>query len=91
MTAVIAFVAASLLSGCPDAARMAHVPGGSFWVREARWFDTERPRERLTLHAFCIDRLLVTQDDYARFVAADGALSTSSGGVSSRTLPMCLR
>ncbi len=41
-------------------------------VREARWFDAELPRQRATLPTFCIDRLLVTQARYARFVAATG-------------------
>lgn len=41
-------------------------------VREARWFDAEWPREKLTLPAFCIDRRLVTQKEYARFVAQTG-------------------
>jgi formylglycine-generating enzyme required for sulfatase activity len=41
-------------------------------VREARWFDAEWPREKLTLPPFCIDRTLVTQEDYARFVKRTG-------------------
>ena len=39
-------------------------------VREARWFEAERPRHRAALPAFCIDRFLVTQAQYAVFVAA---------------------
>jgi formylglycine-generating enzyme required for sulfatase activity len=39
-------------------------------VRAARWFDLEAPRQRLSSAAFCIDRLLVTQADYAAFVRA---------------------
>lgn len=39
-------------------------------VREARWFEAELPRGRRSLHAFCIDRFLVTQAEYAAFVAA---------------------
>jgi formylglycine-generating enzyme required for sulfatase activity len=41
-------------------------------VREARWFEAELPRRRVTLPAFCIDRVLVTQAQYAAFVAATG-------------------
>jgi formylglycine-generating enzyme required for sulfatase activity len=41
-------------------------------VREARWFEAELPRRRRTLPAFCIDRFLVTQGQYAAFVAATG-------------------
>ena len=41
-------------------------------VREAGWFGAELTRRQVTLPAFCIDRLLVTQTRYARFVAATG-------------------
>src|SRR5262245_31014846 len=41
-------------------------------VREARWFDAELPRQRVTLPAFCLDRVLVTQAQYAGFVAWTG-------------------
>lgn len=41
-------------------------------TREARWFDAELPRRRVTLRSFCIDRALVTQAQYAEFVAATG-------------------
>jgi toxoflavin biosynthesis protein ToxD len=41
-------------------------------VREARWFDAEWPRRRIALPAFCVDRFLVTQTQYAAFVAATG-------------------
>ena len=41
-------------------------------TREARWFDAELPRRRASLPAFCIDRTLVTQSQYAEFVAATG-------------------
>ncbi len=34
-------------------------------VREARWFEAERPRHRVALPASCIDRVLVTQARYA--------------------------
>ena len=39
-------------------------------VREVRWFDAELRLRRLNLPAFCIDRFLVTQAQYAAFVAA---------------------
>lgn len=41
-------------------------------VREARWFEAELPRQRRALPAFCIDRFLVTQREYAEFVSATG-------------------
>lgn len=44
----------------------------SLETRQARWFDAELPRRQTTISAFCIDRTLVTQAQYARFVAATG-------------------
>ncbi|MBI3454527.1 MAG: SUMF1/EgtB/PvdO family nonheme iron enzyme [Candidatus Rokubacteria bacterium] len=41
-------------------------------VREAGWFEAELARGHVTLPAFCIDRLLVTQAEYAAFVARTG-------------------
>ncbi len=39
-------------------------------VRDAGWIDEELPRHTQRLAAFCIDRHLVTQAEYARFVGA---------------------
>lgn len=41
-------------------------------VREARWFDAELRRRKVSLPAFCIDRFLVTHAEYAAFVVATG-------------------
>jgi formylglycine-generating enzyme required for sulfatase activity len=41
-------------------------------VKDAKWFEAELPHHRITLPAFCIDRLLVTQLQYGAFVAATG-------------------
>jgi len=41
-------------------------------VRDARWFDAELGRRRVTLPAYCLGRYLVTQRDYAAFVHATG-------------------
>ena len=41
-------------------------------VRDAGWIQLELPRREVTLPAFCIDRLLVTQQQYAAFVARTG-------------------
>ena len=41
-------------------------------VKDAKWFEAELPHRRITLPAFCIDRFLVTQLQYAAFVAATG-------------------
>lgn len=41
-------------------------------VREAGWFEAELSRQRQALGAFCIDRFLITQAQYATFVARTG-------------------
>lgn len=41
-------------------------------TREARWFDAELPRRQVIVAAFCVDRTLVTQAQYARFVTITG-------------------
>jgi formylglycine-generating enzyme required for sulfatase activity len=41
-------------------------------VRDAGWIQAELPRRAVTLPAFCIDQFLVTQQQYAAFVAKTG-------------------
>src|SRR5919204_3377868 len=41
-------------------------------VRDAAWFDAELPRQARWLGAYCMDRALVTQAAYARFVRVTG-------------------
>jgi len=41
-------------------------------VRQAHWFDAELPPTKTLLAAYCIDRRLVTQREYARFVTQTG-------------------
>ena len=41
-------------------------------LRDRRWFEFEAPRQTKSLNAFCIQTQLVTQQDYAQFVAATG-------------------
>lgn len=41
-------------------------------LRDRRWFEFEGDRRRETLEPFCIQANLVTQQDYAEFVAATG-------------------
>jgi formylglycine-generating enzyme required for sulfatase activity len=69
---------------CLDADRMAFVPAGRFWMGSDRtertlaaslaaradWLRAERPRQRVSLPAYCIDRFLVTHAEYAAFVTA---------------------
>lgn len=73
---------------CLEAAGMLYVPGGltrlgsepnerefanrlSPSARRQRWFDLEEPRSE-AINPFCLDALLVTHGDYARFVHATG-------------------
>jgi len=41
-------------------------------ARRNRWFDVELPRWRVTLGAYAIDRHLVTNEDYQRFIQQTG-------------------
>jgi len=41
-------------------------------VREARWYDGELPRQRMTSPSYCVDLRLVSQRDYRTFVRATG-------------------
>ena len=45
---------------------------GGETARRNRWFDAEVPRRRVTLGAYAIDRYLVTNEDYQRFVQQAG-------------------
>lgn len=45
---------------------------GGETARRNRWFDAELPRHRVTLRAYAIDRYLVTNEDYQRFVVRTG-------------------
>lgn len=64
--------AGRFIMGSDAAERAAAYAASSAATREARWFDAEAPRREVSLLAFCIDRTLVTQRDYATFVAATG-------------------
>ena len=41
-------------------------------LRDRRWFEFEASRQTQTLPAFCVQANLITQQDYAQFVAATG-------------------
>ena len=60
------------IMGSDSAERAAAYAASSRATRDARWFDAELPRHEVRLPEFCIDRTLVTQRDYATFVAATG-------------------
>lgn len=66
-------VAAGPLWAGSDAAERARAGAlSSPAVRGAQWFDAEQARRQQTLPAFCIDRWLVSQAEYAALVAATG-------------------
>jgi formylglycine-generating enzyme required for sulfatase activity len=60
------------IMGSDAAERAAAYAASSTATRDARWFDAELPRHEVSLPAFCIDRSLVTQREYATFVTATG-------------------
>jgi formylglycine-generating enzyme required for sulfatase activity len=57
--------AGEFIMGSDAAERRLAYGRSSAAVREAAWFDAELPRQALSLPAFCIDRVLVTQRAYA--------------------------
>lgn len=69
---MVAVPAGPFWMGSDDAERRLAVALSSPAVREARWFDAELARQRVQLPAFCIDRTLVTQTEYAAFIARAG-------------------
>jgi formylglycine-generating enzyme len=54
---------------------MAHVPGGRFLMGSERFYREERPVRRVEVEPFLIDRRLVTNAQFARFVEATGYLT----------------
>lgn len=60
-------LSAQALTTTPD--EIAQAEAG---LRDRRWFEFEGDRRRETLPAFCLQANLVTQQDYAAFVAATG-------------------
>ena len=51
---------------------MVQVPAGEAWIGDGDGDPNEGPRRRVTVHAFWIDRIEVTNEAYAGFVAATG-------------------
>ena len=45
---------------------------GGQTARRDRWFDAELPRQKVTLRTYAIDRYLVTNEEYQRFVEQTG-------------------
>ena len=66
------FIAGSDRAEREQAYRLDERAYGHSITREQRWYEGERARERVELPAFAIMRTLVTNADYARFVAATG-------------------
>jgi formylglycine-generating enzyme required for sulfatase activity len=60
--------------GCTSATRagMIHVPGGTFRMGSDKHYPEEAPVHRVTVDAFWIDRMPVTNRDFRKFVDATG-------------------
>jgi len=71
-TRMVSVAAGPFVMGSDAAERRFAYALSSPAVREAAWFEAELPRRRVSLRAACIDRFLVTQDEYAAFVRATG-------------------
>lgn len=60
-------ISAAAAAQTPEAVRQARQR-----LRDRRWFEFEASRRTETLEAFCLQANLITQQDYATFVAATG-------------------
>ena len=73
---IVLLVSLLLLAGiCPGAQDMISVPGGDFWMGVDATPDSapaENPRHLVHVRPFAISRNLVTNAQFARFVAATG-------------------
>jgi sulfatase modifying factor 1 len=58
--------------GSPSPGDMVWVPAGTYRMGSAKHYLEERPVHRVTVDGFWIDRQPVTNEDFARFVAATG-------------------
>lgn len=56
---------------------MGWIPGGTFRMGSDRHYPEERPVHRVTVDGFWIDRCAVTNEQFARFVAATGHVTTA--------------
>src|SRR5262245_2618182 len=63
---------ASRPSGAPILDSMAWIPGGTFTMGSDRHYPEEAPAHDVTVDPFWIDRRTVTNEEFARFVAATG-------------------
>ncbi len=56
---------------------MIHVPGGTFTMGSERFYPEEAPLRRVSVDAFWIDEVPVTNRDFARFVEATGHVTVA--------------
>src|SRR5690349_21482007 len=56
---------------------MIHVPGGEFLMGSDHHYPEEAPRHPVRVDGFWIDRLLVTNEQFAKFVDATGHVTTA--------------
>jgi formylglycine-generating enzyme required for sulfatase activity len=65
-------------TGANDADEMMRIPGGSFLMGRDDGAADERPQHRIDLPEFFIDRLPVTNSQFARFLDAKGAQGSAA-------------
>ncbi len=56
---------------------MVWIPAGSFWMGSSDGGPDERPVHEVTLHGFWMDKTEVTNDEFAKFIAATGYVTTA--------------
>ena len=63
---------AAAAAGSPPDQGMVWIPGGTFQMGSDDHYPEEAPAHRVTVDAFWMDRCAVTNEEFARFVAATG-------------------
>ncbi|WP_370594663.1 formylglycine-generating enzyme family protein [Synechococcus sp. CBW1006] len=61
--------------GRPPARDMVWIPGGAFWMGSDDHYPEEAPAHRVTVEGFWIDRTLVTNTQFQKFVKATGHIT----------------
>ncbi len=73
--------------GKPPAEGMAWVPGGTFLMGSDHHYPEEAPAHRVTVSGFWIDRYVVTNADFRRFVEATGYVTLAERPVNPADYP----
>ena len=73
-----AWIAQTIRAGADDIAEMTRIPAGSFSMGRDDGPADERPPQRINLPEFFVDRLPVTNSQFARFLEAKGVRVTAA-------------